>query len=176
MLAEYGLRGDSGVVSWERARGAEAAVDLVCRHLDEPAHTRGARRLEQPQRPDDVHVEERLGRQDAAIDVALGREVHDGLDLVTLQRVEHRRAVADISAHEDVSGVALEVTQVLEVACIREGIDVDELVGGPLLADEARVARADESRAAGDEQVHGHRVSFIEWGSSIGSAPPRPRR
>ena len=42
--------------------------------------------------------------------------------------VQHRGAVADVGAHEHVPRVALEVAQVLEVAGVGQGVDVDDQI------------------------------------------------
>src|SRR5690349_23333697 len=44
----------------------------------------------------------------AAVDVALGREVHDRVDLVLAQERRDRVTVANVAADEDVAGVGLE--------------------------------------------------------------------
>jgi hypothetical protein len=139
----------------EGAGGAQASVDLVGRNLHVPPDARGARRLQQAQRPGDVRVEERLRGHDAAVDVALGGEVDDRLDRVALHQLLHRRAVPDVPAHEDVSGIPLEVAQVLEIPGVGQGVDVHHQVFRVRPAYEAHVLRPDEAGAASHEQIHG---------------------
>ena len=58
--------------------------------------------LEQVERALDVGAHERARALDAAVDVALGREVHDQLGLVLLEQRHPRLEVGDVDALEDV--------------------------------------------------------------------------
>ena len=91
---------------------AEAAVDLVGRDVKEAERlllVRGqlrpvrARRLEQREGALDVGADE-LGRAvDAAVDVALGGEVHDRARPMGREQAVDQRPVADVAAHEHVA-------------------------------------------------------------------------
>jgi hypothetical protein len=63
------------------------------------------RRVEEPQRPDDVRLHEGLGRVDRPVDVALGGEVDDGADRVLGKEPADERLVADVAVDEGSSGV-----------------------------------------------------------------------
>ena len=82
--------------------------------------------------------------------MALGGEVDDRLDAVLAQQRRDHLAVADVGAHEDVAAIALQVAQVLQVAGVGEGVDVDQQVVGPAPAHQPRETGADEAGPAGD--------------------------
>ena len=86
MLAEYGLFGCKRRLFGEQPGRAEAAVHLVGRNLHEALDLEFAGGVEQHLRAEDVGADERPGVLDAAIDVALGREVDDRVDAVRQRR------------------------------------------------------------------------------------------
>ena len=111
-----------------------------------------ARGIEQHHGAVDVGVQERLGIVDAAIDVGLGGEVdhrghvaHDGID---------HHAVGDVAAHEAVARMRGNVGKVLQIAGIRQGVEVDDVILRMMLQDVADEVRADEAGAAGDQDLH----------------------
>ena len=125
LAGRVGLCGAIGV-SRRRRRSAQGAVDFVGRYLQEAAHTGRARASSRRRVPDDVGIQERSRRHDAAIDVALGGEVHDRVDAV-LCISSSIAAPSRMSARdEQVPGVALEVAQVLEVTGVGQRVDVDD--------------------------------------------------
>ena len=83
--------------------------------------------------------------------MTLGREVHNGI--VAAHRVLERSRVADVAQDELVTGIVVDIAQGREVPGVRERVvDRDFVVGvGEHVADEVR---ADESGAAGNEQLH----------------------
>ena len=113
--------------------------------------------------PGDVHddvcavavgVHELVGADDRAVDVALGREVHD--DVVPCHRLFDGRPVGDVTLHEAITGIVLDGAQIGEVAGIGQGVvHGDRVVGRG--EDVLDVVGADEPGAAGDEQPHGQR-------------------
>src|SRR5262249_42310833 len=106
---------------------------------------------------EDVGADERPRVQDAAIDVALGREVQDRVDSPT-HDVPHGAAVGHVALDKAVARLAGKVGQVGEVAGVGEGVEMDDRVvglGGQDMADEVT---ADEAASAGDEDG-GHGVS-----------------
>jgi hypothetical protein len=143
LLAAYGLRG-AIAARFVRRAGGPGSVHLVRRDLDEAAHAGGARRLQQGQRAADVRAQERLRRLDAAIDVALGREVDDRVDGVAPHQLQHRGAIANVAAHESMPGIAVEVSQGLEVSRVRQRIDVDDRLLGPSPSRQPHVCGTDK--------------------------------
>ena len=85
--------------------------------------------------------------------MALGREVHHGARAVFGQQAVHQRPVANVALHEHMPGITLQCGQVLEVARVRERVEVDD--GFVRLAQpvEHEVA-ANEAGAAGDQDRH----------------------
>ncbi|CAM5367949.1 hypothetical protein RLIN73S_00790 [Rhodanobacter lindaniclasticus] len=162
MEAEYGELGAYGVVSVNLALGAQRAVHLVGRHVQEAEAFAGgafeaapvvARAFEQAQGADHVGLHE-LGRAvDRAVDVRFGGEIHDGIGLVFGQQLRHQRAVADVALYENVTRITLQRGQRIEVAGIGELVQVDhaQAVGHRLQHE----IRADETGAAGDQQGPG---------------------
>jgi len=97
--------------------------------------------------------------------VAFRREVHDRSWLVLAEQVADSVAVADIGAGEDVARIALELSQVCEVARIGQLVDVDQrlgLFGAPLQHE----VRADKAGAARDENHFALARSALPMGSS----------
>ena len=139
MLAEYGLRGASGVVSVNAPGRAEAAVDLVGRDLDEAFDAGRAGGVEQDLRADHV------GATNGSAVMMLRSTWLSAAKLTTASiacarmTLQHRRAVADVAAHEDVPGVALQVAQVLEVAGVGQGVEVDDQIVRPRAPDQMDV-------------------------------------
>jgi hypothetical protein len=85
--------------------------------------------------------------------MALGREVHHRPRAVFRQQAVDQRAVPDVALHEGVPGVALQGGQVLEVARVGQGVEVDDGLIGLAQPVQHEVA-ADEAGAAGDQDRH----------------------
>ena len=108
-----------------------------------------AGRLEQYVGALHVRDDERLRAADRAIDVRLGGEVDDRLD--ARDRVRDRVGVLDRAVHE--ADLPRHVLQVLAPA--RVGELVEHATPVAVLADaQPHESRADEARAAADEQLH----------------------
>ncbi len=129
----------------ERALG-DRAVDLVGGDLHQ-AHAARPRGLEQHVGADGVRAHERVGRGDRAIDVGLGGEVDDGVGAV--DRLGHRARVLDRAVEELVLGVL----QALAPPRVGELVQDDDVVA-VVARTHAREVRADEARAAADQQPH----------------------
>ena len=91
----------------------------------------------------------------AAGDVALGRQVHDGVDLVRADDVIDQLTVADVALHEDVVRVVLELLEVLEVPRVGQLVVVDDLPRRAVLPQPLHEVAADEAAPAGHHDVHG---------------------
>jgi hypothetical protein len=103
--------------------------------------------------PVDVGLHEGARAVDAAVDVALGREVHDGARPVLGQQAVEQGAVADVAVHEAVAASPCSAGQVGEVAGVGQRVEVDDRLAGWRQPVEHEVA-ADEAGAAGDEYGH----------------------
>jgi hypothetical protein len=84
--------------------------------------------------------------------VRLGREVDDHVDRVLAQRFLDARQVGDVAVHE--RDRVAEVREVRTIAGIGEGVEDDDPVVGMRGVPVVNEVRPDESRTAGDEQVH----------------------
>ena len=67
---------------------------------------------------------------DAAVDVAFGGEVDHGARPVPGEERVEQRPVEDVALDEAVAGVAVERGQVLAVARVGEGVEVDHRLAG----------------------------------------------
>ena len=166
--AEYGERGSSGSVSADEP-DLDRAVDLVGADVHHPADLEPARGVHHHVGAEAVGVDEVVGPDDRAVDVALRREVHDGV--VAAHRVLERLGIADVALHELVARIVVDVAERREVAGVRERVvHGHRVVGGREHV--AHVVRADEPRAAGDEDLPTH-VRRPQQGRS---APARSAR
>ena len=157
--------GAEGCLLGEVAFVAQGAVDfvgadLVVAHAGTPGGIArlvlagdpgAARGVEQVLRAQDIGDEEELGVLNAAVDVALGSEVDDVVELVAGKEVVHQGAVADVSADKDAAVVVDVGSDGAEVACIGQRVehdDADVFVYAQQVLD---VVGADESGGAGYE-------------------------
>ena len=162
-----GLRGGIGAVGRigrllgeRRIIWPERAVHLVGRHMQEAERRIATRRFpisarlfQQRPRAKDIGLHEFRRALDRAVDVALGREVHDGARAVSGQQLAHELPVADVALHEAVALVAAHGIHIAQIARIGELVEIDErLPGFTNRGDD--VVGADKTGAAGDEQ-HG---------------------
>ena len=113
----------------------------------------GPRRVQHNEGTDDVGVDERRRAVDGAVDVALGREVHDGVRPMGGEDVAHGGRVGDVGAEQL---MPLMVSRLLErvLGCgVGHLVHVHDLMVGA--ADQvAYDGRADEAAAAGDDYPH----------------------
>lgn len=89
----------------------------ICTHLvradvDEALDAGQFRGLEQHVRAEDVVLRELERVTEGVVDVGLGREVHDRVDLLRLQHEVHQVGAADVALHELVVGVVLDLVEV----------------------------------------------------------------
>src|SRR5262249_31702626 len=110
----------------KRARWPEAAVDLVRRNLYEALHPAGAGHVQQHLRSDDIGADERGRVQDAAIHVAFGGEMDDRMHTVAKGGLDGS-PIGDVPAKELVTRLLAKVGKVVEVAGVRQGVEIDDL-------------------------------------------------
>ena len=135
---------------------AERAVHLVGAHLDEAAHPGAASSVEQHLGPGDVRLDEDARPQDAAVDVALRREVDDGLRLVTPEQLVDEPRIRDVALDEHVVRVFLQIGERLEIAGVRQLVEVDDGQARTLAPEVPDEVRADEPGPAGDQDGGHH--------------------
>lgn len=73
--------------------------------------------------------------------------------MVLFHQGEHRIEVADVFLHERVVGLVLDVVQVSQVAGVGQLVEVDDVVVGVLVDEQADYMAADETGTAGDYDV-----------------------
>ena len=157
VLAGRGLGGEG----WLDAVGVghgQRAIDFVGADMIEPlafvlfgeALPVGFGGLQQAQRAHDVGLGEGERVFDATVHMALGGEVYDAVDTLCLHEIHHAFKVADVHLDELVVGLGLDVLEVGEVACIGELVEVDDLVVGVFVDEEADYVAADETGSACD--------------------------
>jgi hypothetical protein len=113
----------------------------------------GAGGLEQAVGADNVGLDEIRRAIDGAIDVGLGRQMHDRLGCEALEHGADARLVGDIGLHELVAGVVGDGGQGLEIAGIGEFVEVEHFVFG--VADQvAHDGRPDEAGTACNQNSH----------------------
>ena len=111
--------------------------------------------LQQREGADDVGLDEGGRAVDGAIDMAFGREMHDGIRLEALDHAAHLGRIDDVGADERIAGAVRYRRQRFEVAGIGEL--VDDQNGVAAVADRmADHCRADEAGTAGDEDAARH--------------------
>ena len=109
-----------------------------------------ARRGEHVVRAADVRLDEVRCIVDRAVDVRFGGEVDDSI--AATHGGDDFVPVDDVAADERVARIVCDVAQIVEVARVRERVEVDDGNVGALGEDVADEVAADESRAAGDQE------------------------
>ena len=143
----------------EHALAAERAEHLVGRDMQK-AESRALlgrqpspiaqRLLQQREGADNVGLDEFAGSVDRAIDMALRRQVHDGVGLVLVEQPAQRRGLADAGLFKCIARIAGRAGERLEVRCIGQLVDIDDARFG-VAQEMTHHRRADETRAAGHE-------------------------
>ena len=110
-------------------------------------------RLQQAVRADDVGGHERVRTRDRSVDMALGGEVDDRVDVPAVDQFGDEIGVADVADDEL---HAVQPVEIGAVARIGQRVEHDDAVLGMGLAPMMHEVRADEAGAAGDDQIsHG---------------------
>ena len=83
--------------------------------------------------------------------MGLRREVDDRVDVVLVQHLSHERAVADVAMHEAVATRGPRTRQVLEIAGVRQLVEVHDEAVRVLRQHHPDEVAPDETRAACDQ-------------------------
>jgi hypothetical protein len=129
----------------------EAKVGLGLTVERRPVAARG---FEQREGAQHIGAHELARPMDAAVDVALGREVDDRARPVLGQQRVDPGPVADVALDEDMPRIAAQRIQVVQIAGVGERVEGDHALvrlGKPVIDEIA----ANEAGAAGDEDRHG---------------------
>ena len=135
------------------------SINLVGGHLDESGHTRIPGGIQEDPGPHNIRLNKRSRPLDRAIHVALCRQVHDGIDPVT-DGCSNDLGVGDVTVHEPVARIALDVGHILRIARIRELVEVGHL--GAAGQGHAYEGGADEAATPGDEELHGYVSPMVD--------------
>ena len=80
---------------------------------------------------DHVRADEIVGTEYRAIDVRLGSEMHECVDVKPLHDLAYGILVADVLAYECIAGIALQAFEILGIPGIGERIQHDHAAGSP---------------------------------------------
>ena len=160
------MGGVAGLLGEERPVERQGPVDLVGRDVVEasafpcavPMLPCG---LQQRQRPHHVGPRESERIADRAVDVAFGREMDHPVYVVLREEAAHGVVVADVAFDERVVRTVLDVPQVREVAGVGQAVEVYDPIVGVFPDEQPHDVRADESGAAGDQDIAFHRSMFF---------------
>lgn len=106
--------------------------------------------VQQDVHADYVRMHEGIGGEDAAVDVRLGGEIDDSVDVVLLENAADGATVGDVGALEAIVLLVVDGQQIVTVAGVSQLIQHDDVVVGIGLDHIAREGAADEPRCAGD--------------------------
>ena len=148
-LHPLGLGQLQGAVHLVGGYVVEALAGVALRPLL-PAHLGG---LQQRERAHDVGAGEGERVHDAAVHVALGRQVYHALHAVLAHQGEHGAVVADVGPDEPVVGPVLDVLEVGQVAGVGQLVNVYDQAVGILVDEQAHHVAANESGPAGDDDA-----------------------
>ena len=153
LFGEGGIGERKGAVDFVGGDVEKAEGDFARRRQRVPVEA-GA--VEEAEGADDVGLDERLGGIDGAVDVGLGGEIDDGVDLVLGEEAGDEGGVTNVAMGENVARVGREVGEVGGVARVGEGVEVDQPCERRAIFEEALTDEiaADESGAAGDQNFH----------------------
>ena len=120
----------------EEAGGAQGAVDLVGADLDilfallpgllSRVVPGVLRPLKEVHRAHHIGGHKDLGVCDGAVYMGLRREVDDVVRVILPDERRHKLLVADIAVDKEVPGVVLDILQILQIAGIGQGVQIDD--------------------------------------------------
>jgi len=147
-----------------RIFGAQRAIDFVGGNMQKTEVAArgffkrapiGTHRFEQVEGAHDVRLDEIAGAMDGAIHMGLGGEIQHGTRLFFSQQRIDRCAIADIGLHEAVIRIAGDRFERLQIACIGQFVDVDDLLVRLPQPIQYEVA-ADKAGTAGHDNCHSY--------------------
>ena len=108
------------------------------------------RSIEQRECAGDVGLDKRRGTHDGPVHVAFRGKMDDRVGLVFRQQVAYKRAIENGAANEEVGRIAFDGRQVVEVAGVRERVEIDDFVAAAHPFEDK--VGADESSSPGHKQ------------------------
>src|SRR6266705_3973422 len=106
----------------------QTAHHFIGRDLQEASDAAFPRAIQQHLSSQSVRVNEFAGRDNASVDVRFSRKVDYRLRAIA-QYAQHTLAVCNIAVDEKMA-LFIETLEIVEVSCIRQGIEVCDLTGG----------------------------------------------
>ena len=94
-----------------------------------------------------------------SVDMAFGGEVDNAVDPVLADYAAHGVEIGDVGAHESVIRAVFDIAEVSEIPCIGQLVEVDDMIVGIFVDEEADDVVADESGPSGDKYVTLHCLS-----------------
>ena len=139
----------------------ECAVHLVCRYMIEALAVVFLRKalpiclcsLQQGERSHDVGACKRERILYAAVHMTFRREVYYTVHVVLFHKLHDCIIVADVRLYEDIVGFRLYILQVRKVAGISKLVEVDDVILGILVHEEAYNVTSYKAGAAGDDDI-----------------------
>src|SRR5262245_14501624 len=124
--------------------------------MDESLDAGGAGGVEQDLGTNDVGADERPGVHDAAINMALGGKVDDGMD------AGHGGGdgcgIGDVAFDETIARMPSQIGKVDRVASVGESVEIDDAEVRVFFQDIANKIATDEATTAGNEQGRHGRI------------------
>ena len=102
-------------------------------------------------RADDIGLDKCARAHDRSVNVRLGREMHNRVDLLVAQQGLNRLLVDDIAFDESILFVPRDGLETAEIAGIGQRIENDEAIFRILVHPVMHEVSADKTGAAGDE-------------------------
>ena len=146
----------------------QVAVNLVGRDLMKAHIAVFTAGVHEHGRADNIRLQKQRRVGDRAVDMALGREVHDYIGSLVFKQAVDRLAVADVHPGKAEVRLPEQRRERGEVAGIGELVDAHEPVVRVVRTQIKQIVCADEAGAAGDESSHAAP-------SQTQVCPPRPR-
>ena len=137
----------------DRFTNRNRAINFIGRDLQEAFDAVLAAFVEQNVDANRIGMQESVSVDDAAIHMAFGSEIDDGVNLVGLQGLTHDRAIRNVAAFETIVRLIADGREILHVSGIGQLVVDDDVVVGVALGHDADKRAADEARATGDENV-----------------------
>lgn len=104
----------------------DRTIDFIRRDVVEVDVGQAADDLKEGEGASDIGLEEELGVGDAAVDVAFGGAVDDGVDVVFFTEGLYEGLIADIALDKVVAGIVGDLGQVIDIAGVGEDIEIDD--------------------------------------------------
>src|SRR5437867_97165 len=131
------------------------SVHFVCADLYESFDAHRPSRLEEYCGSHHIGFYEPIRFQNGAVHMCLGGKVDDRLNAMLPRDSVNESRITDIPVDKGVARMPLDVSQVLQIAGVAEGIEIDHLRVS-LPEEETDEVRPDEPRPAGDQNPHRH--------------------